>query len=228
MTVGNPFHYSIGTIFINHYNYGMNPFVSGLLAGYGIAVPVGAIAVLIIEAGLRRGFPAGFAAGAGAATADLIYALAAALTGQALALALQPFATQLRLVSALVLVGLGSWGLYRTVRAGRNNPLTTQPLAQPESASLLRIYIQFVGLTLLNPLTIAYFSALILGSSAALPGWSVRGLFVAGAGLASLSWQSLLAGVGALGHRHFSPGMRLATSLAGNLIVIGLGIRMLL
>ena len=31
-------------------------FVAGVVAGYGIAIPVGAIAVLIVETGLRRGF----------------------------------------------------------------------------------------------------------------------------------------------------------------------------
>ena len=31
-------------------------FVAGVAAGYGIAIPVGAIAILIMETGLRRGF----------------------------------------------------------------------------------------------------------------------------------------------------------------------------
>jgi arginine exporter protein ArgO len=39
-------------------------FIRGLLAGYGIAIPVGAIAVLIMDTGMRRGFRHGFAAGA--------------------------------------------------------------------------------------------------------------------------------------------------------------------
>ena len=55
----------------------MTAFFEGALAGYGIAIPVGAIAVLIIEISLRQGFRSGFMAGAGAATADLIYAAVA-------------------------------------------------------------------------------------------------------------------------------------------------------
>ncbi len=42
----------------------MTPFVEGLIAGYGIAIPVGAIAILIVEMGLRCGFRVGFMAGA--------------------------------------------------------------------------------------------------------------------------------------------------------------------
>jgi hypothetical protein len=49
-------------------------FWDGVLAGYGIAIPVGAIAVLIIDVSIRRGLAIGMQAGAGAATADLIYA----------------------------------------------------------------------------------------------------------------------------------------------------------
>jgi threonine/homoserine/homoserine lactone efflux protein len=201
----------------------MDIFLQGVLAGYGIAIPVGAIAILIIETGLRLGFWAGFAAGAGAATADLLYATLAAVTGQALSDALTPYAGGLRIASALVLIGLGGWGLWQLQRtpggaAARSALLAERP---PE------IYVRFVGLTLLNPLTITYFAALILGGSAEIPDWSGRLIFVIGAALASLSWQSLLAATGALGHRHLSPRLRKGTSLLGNLIVVGLGVKML-
>jgi threonine/homoserine/homoserine lactone efflux protein len=74
----------------------VTPFWEGVLAGYGIAIPVGAIAILIVDTGLRRGFTVGFMAGAGAAAADFIYASLAALTGEALASLLTPYATALR------------------------------------------------------------------------------------------------------------------------------------
>jgi len=40
-------------------------FVAGALAGWAIAIPVGAIAVLIVEIGIRRGFRLAAAASAG-------------------------------------------------------------------------------------------------------------------------------------------------------------------
>ena len=52
--------------------------------------------------------------------------------------------------------------------------------------------------------------------------------FVAGAGVASLSWQTLLAGVGSLGHRRLSPRIQMLSSVIGNLVVIGFGARILL
>jgi arginine exporter protein ArgO len=94
------------------------------------------------------------------------------------------------------------------------------------AGSGLRTYGRFVGLTLLNPLTVTYFAALILGGGTGGARWEGRALFVLGAALASLSWQSLLAGLGALAHRRLPAAMRQVTSLVGNLIVIGLGIRL--
>ena len=47
--------------------------LAGIFAGYAIAVPVGVIAVLIIETGMAGGLRRGLAAGAGAATVDLVY-----------------------------------------------------------------------------------------------------------------------------------------------------------
>lgn len=86
---------------------------------------------------------------------------------------------------------------------------------------------------MLNPLTIVYFGSLILGSDASLTGSGLatpldKGLFVLGAGLASLSWQTLLAGFGALARRSLPRRGQLLLSAVGNLIVIGLGVRILL
>lgn len=185
---------------------------------------MGAIAILIVDMGLRRGFGLGFMAGAGAAAADLFYASIAAAAGEVLANALEPFAVALRITSALVLFALGSYGLWGTRRrASRETPHPS------DTRGHWRTFSQFVGLTLLNPLTIAYFSALILGRDA---GTTItigeRALFVVGAGLASLSWQTLLAGLGAVAHRHMTLRFQVLTSVVGNLVVLGLGARILL
>jgi threonine/homoserine/homoserine lactone efflux protein len=202
----------------------LGAFWEGILAGYGIAIPVGAIAILIVDVGLRHGFGLGFMAGAGAAAADFTYASLAAIAGEALAAVLTPFAVPLRVASALVLFGFGGYGLWQVRRA--TSPEMTKPAF---SYGHLRTFGQFLGLTLLNPLTIAYFSALILGRHAGATTTSrEQVLFVVGAGLASLSWQTVLAGVGALAHQHMSSRFQVSASVVGNLVVIGLGVRILL
>ncbi len=201
-----------------------SPFISGALAGYAIAIPVGAISILIFETGLRRGLWPGLAAGTGTATADGIFATIAAVLGTTLVTILAPVATLLKWGSALFLIGLGIiglWTLYKIWRAGANLP-------DPPLTGVGRTYLSLLGLTLLNPTTIAYFAALILGMNVA--GHLDNGervLFVLGAFLASWSWQSVLAILGALLHKHLSPNFRHITSLVGNCMIIALGIQVL-
>lgn len=203
----------------------MNSFVIGLLAGYGIAIPVGAVAILIFQTALTRGFVLGFFAGAGAATADLLYALLAALAGQALSNALAPYGNTLKIVSALVLGGVGIYGLRQAtqnthVGAGVR-PAPTMPITSP-----LVTYAQFLGITLLNPLTIAYFAALILGQqSANALNTAGRVWFVAGAGIASLSWQTFLAVLGHWAGKIFSLRAQRAIGFLGNGIILLLAVQ---
>jgi len=199
-------------------------FWEGVIAGLGVAVPVGAIAVLIVAVGLRCGFQSGFMAGAGVASADFFYAGVAALTGEALALALSPYKDVLGLISARLLFGIGGFGLWR-VRKTSTPGGAKQILIQGR----LRVYAQFLGLTLINPLTIVYFSALILSREVSyVVTFGGRAAFVVGAGLASLSWQTLLAALGAAARKNLSPRFQLLASLLGNMVVIGFGLRIML
>jgi threonine/homoserine/homoserine lactone efflux protein len=197
-------------------------FLEGLAAGYGIAIPVGAVAILIVNTALGSGFRLGFMAGAGAATADLIYAGLAVLAGGGLASALAPMALPVRVVGGVALIALAFWGLG----AGRRTPLTSA--AEDRTGRAGPVYLRFVALTLLNPLTILYFAAYILGRQpGAQAGAAAAAAFVLGAGLASLSWQTLLAAIGGLARRRITPRFRTVAVAVGNLIVLALGIRIL-
>jgi threonine/homoserine/homoserine lactone efflux protein len=199
-------------------------FLEGALAGYGIAIPVGAVAILIVNTAIGCGFPTGFMAGAGAATADFAYALVASAAGAALAALLEPFSAPLRTVSGLVLIGLAAVGL-----AGVRRAMEAEE-GQVGACSPLRMYARFVGITLINPLTVVYFTAFILGRGTAGLAQTPLAMaaFVLGAGLASLSWQTLLAALGGVVGRHLTPRFRGLATVAGNLLVLGLGAHVLL
>ena len=201
-----------------------NAFLSGIIAGYGIAIPVGPISILIIELGLRRGFRIALSAGAGAASADLIYATIAALAGSFLVSVLAPFALILRVGSALGLIAMGAWFLYH----GRNlSDRTHTPRSEPTNCP--RTYGMVLGLTLLNPVTVTYFTTLILGMGANSSQSSLNSvMFVSGAFLASLSWQSLLASISGIAHKRLSANVQLVTFTIGNLVIIALGVAILL
>lgn len=126
--------------------------LSGLAAGYGIAIPVGAVALLIVGTSIRCGFACGF------------------------------------------------------------------------SAELVGTYARFVALTVINPLTVVYFTAPVLGSGVAVGGVAHIATFAVGAFIASLSWQTVLVAVGAFGRRGLSPRARVGALVAGNLLILGLAL----
>jgi arginine exporter protein ArgO len=198
-------------------------FLSGVFAGYGIAIPVGPIAILILELGLRRGFRVALSAGAGAASADLIYATVAALAGTLLASLLQPFAPILRAGSAVALITLGVWLLYH---GRKRSDRTHKPRLRTTSCP--QTYGMFLGLTLLNPVTVTYFTTLILGMQSFSSSSANVILFISGTFIASFSWQSFLASISGLVHKHISAKLQLTTFMVGNFVIIGFGVAILL
>jgi len=197
--------------------------VAGLLAGYGVAVPVGAISILLIGLTARTGLRIGAAAALGVATADGVYATAAVLGGAALARLIEPVATPLRWVAAAVLVGLAARTAVTAIRAHRS-------LAPRRERAGLdtpgRAYLGLLGLTLLNPTTIVYFGALVLGRQASSPlSPSGEVLFVVAALAASASWQLLVAGGGSLvGRLLAGPTGRLVTALLSSAVIVLLAV----
>ncbi|MGW7047111.1 LysE family transporter [Streptomyces avermitilis] len=202
--------------------------VAGLLAGYGIAVPVGAVATYLVSLTARTSLRTGVCAALGVATADGLYALVAALGGSALAAALQPVLVPLRWTSGLVLIALAVRGATAAVRHHRSPRHAAAARQTPPSPA--RAYLGLLGITLLNPTTVIYFAALVLGSRAAqavLP--LEQGVFVLAAFVASASWQVLLAGGGALLGRALTGRRgRLVTALLSSAVILGLAVRMLM
>jgi arginine exporter protein ArgO len=202
----------------------MDAFTTGVLAGYGIAIPVGAIAVLIVEVGIRCGFRCAFFAGAGAATADLLYAALAVTGGAALARTAQSVDDPLRIVSAVVLVAIALIGFRRVGKAQESIQIEF-----PDRRELAGTYARFVGLTIINPTTIVYFAAVIVGLGIANEMSVTEGvLFVAGAFLASLSWQTMLAGVGAFAGDRLGARARTFAIIAGNILILAFAVVILL
>ncbi|MEV0429112.1 LysE family transporter [Micromonospora sp. NPDC049836] len=203
-------------------------FLAGLVAGYGVAVPVGAIAVLILGLSARTGFRVGAAAALAVATADGIYAAVAAFGGAGLAGVIAPVAGPLRIVAALVLLGLAGHGLWRAWSA------RTREVAEAPAGRGLhspgRAYAVLLALTLLNPATVVYFAALVLGrQDTADPDAATAALFAAGAFLASASWQLLVAGGGTMVGRVLAGARgRLVTGLVSSALIATLAIVTLL
>ena len=111
----------------------------------------------------------------------------------------------------------------RTCWVGRATP--AGEVATPNRAELVRTFGKFLGLTIINPLTVVYFTVFVVGLGIADTLRPLEAIvFVAGAFAASLSWQTLLAGIGATARRRLPAGFRLGATIAGNLIVLALAV----
>lgn len=202
----------------------MSALIDGLVAGYGIAIPLGAISVLIVSRSIDEGFRSGFAAGVGTATVDALCAALVVFAGLMVSSLLSPIAGPLTLLGGALLILMGAYGIWKVRKAPEDE--APRPV---RNGSDWRTYFQFIGLTIVNPFTAIYFLALIMGGSTE---WILStvdcAMFVVGVTLASLSWQTLLAGAGALARKRLSGRLKMATVLIGNAIVVLLGVDLLL
>ena len=193
----------------------MSSFVTGLIAGFAIAMPPGAVTSLIVRIGLQRGFRSALAAGWGTATVDGVYSVVAVLAGAAIVPLLGAADAPLRIVTGLVLVGLGVRGI---VSARHDAPSA----GSPDARDLVATYLRFIAITMVNPATLAYFVAIAFGFAGSV--LSDAGAFIAGVFAASLSWHAALALMSGSLHGRLGPAARGALAAVANGVVIALGV----
>jgi arginine exporter protein ArgO len=87
-----------------------------------------------------------------------------------------------------------------------------------------RAYLLVLGLTAINPMTVTYFAALVLGLTALAEDPGSRLVFGVSAFIASLAWQSVVAGIGAIVHHTASARVRTLTSILGSVIVLAFAV----
>lgn len=166
--------------------------IAALLIGFGlgasVAAQLGPMSLLAIRSTLRSGIGVGLAIGAGIAVVDTLYAAAGA-AGAGAILSFEPVRLIAGIVGAAVLVYLGArtlWSAFR-IRLGGE---TGEELATPR-----RAFVVALGATASNPLTIASWAAVFAAASTAgaAEGAAVFAL-LAGVGLGSLAWMTVLTG----------------------------------
>lgn len=136
-------------------------FLKGLLLGFSVAAPVGPIGLLCVRRSLQDGAAHGFATGLGAAIADTIYGLIAALGLTFISSLLIENAESIRIFGGLLLFFFGLKIFF------------TKPIAQNiefKRKSIKGAFLSSFLLTATNPLTILFFTvamtSLGLGSTA--------------------------------------------------------------
>jgi threonine/homoserine/homoserine lactone efflux protein len=199
---------------------------SGLLAGWGIALPLGAVAALLLAEGMTRGFARGWPGAVAVAAVDVAYCALALSVGAAAATVVARYDPWPVVVGGVALVVIAAVGTVRASAPQRTAAVDGRPEGGSELSSGRRRFALFFGLTAVNPATLVYFAALAVAVAPSTP--ATTGAFVTGVGVASASWQLALVAVGATVRGRATPRTRYVTTLVGNAIVALLGVAMVI
>ncbi len=162
--------------------------LGGLLLGFMAAVPVGPVGLLVVQRTLRENRISGYAAGLGAAAADLTYSFVALLGLRLVQAVLDRQDGWFGILGGLLLVGYGIRTFLERPRIGE---------VKVRFTGLLGAFASTFLLTVANPLNVALFAGLF--TSSGLMGLATgRGsaiLLAFCVGLGALSWWMILTSV---------------------------------
>jgi threonine/homoserine/homoserine lactone efflux protein len=197
--------------------------MAGATMGLLVAMPFGPVSLVCVRCSLAHGPRFGTAAGLGAASAQGVFATVAVTGSDALAASLMHWSGAVRVISALILVGLGLRLLFaRPARPGAE--------LRPAGRSMTVTYASTLSLAVSNPMTLLPYLALVSGAGATAPGgtalsaWSIPGVMLGSAG-----WYAALSQGMWLLRRHLKPGiLQPLNVVAGGMLVcfgvfLGLG-----
>lgn len=214
----------------------MTPALAGAAAGLGVAMPMGAMSVLLLQEAMRHRRTA-MAAATGVAVVDLGYAALATAVGPWVASHISPVEAWVRLASAAILLAIAAHGLAGARETppdavtGADDPAAPAaagPAAAGRTVTGLRparTFARYVALTAINPTTALYFAALTTAQGATLGSGPAGAAFLVGVGVASLLWQQSLVALGSLAGARISATARVWTFRLGYGLVAAYALR---
>ena len=196
----------------------MTALLVGFGAGFMVSMQLGPLSLFLIRSTLRGTLAVGLAIGAGIAVVDALYAAAGA-AGAAPVLSIESVRMVFGIVGATVLVALGArtlWSAFRVRLGGESDE---------EVASPRRAFTTSLAATASNPLTIASWAAVFAAASTAgvANSTDTAVAFVAGVGLGSMAWVTILAVGVALARKRVGPRLLTTLDAAAGTAIIGFG-----
>jgi len=199
-------------------------FTIGFLAGLALAIPVGPMAILLVNTTISRGLRHGVVGALGMATVDGVYALAVFVIGGIIASALTSLKLVFALVGAAILLFLGVQTLYKNLQLLGKTDLPTN--VANEKSSVAKTFGTFVAATVVNPPTALYFLAIApnVANMGFELSFSTATIFALAVLIGSLIWQEALVFVGLAVRGITSNRFRVWLGLLGGLLIIGLAL----
>lgn len=213
----------------------MNPLLvsialAGIAAGLGVAMPLGAIGILIVREGILHGFARAACAALAVGVVDTAYCAVALLAGGAIAPLITVWDGVPLYLSGAALVTLGVWQFLAALRPTPSAPAvaTGDRPTSDRYAGRWSTFVRFFGLTAINPLTLVYFIALANALATVTRTHTTSLVFIIAVGIASLGWQLILVGIGTIFGRAISPRNARVIGITASTVVIALGVGIIL
>ena len=155
--------------------------VGGVVLGFSIAAPIGPVNVAMIQRGLSQGFAGAFLLGLGSTLADLIYILLAYAGADPLSRF--AWARILLFAAGAVVLGWLGWGALRAAFVAPS----AAPVEKKEGRSA---FVSGVLITIVNPMTIAFWLGILSASLAARERgtWVLEALYIAALAAGCVLW----------------------------------------
>ncbi|MBX9830912.1 LysE family translocator [Candidatus Babeliales bacterium] len=197
-------------------------FFKSLVIGFSIAAPVGPIGMLCIRRTLSQGLQAGIFSGLGAAVADALYGLVAALGLASVSSFLLGYQNFLASFGGLFLLFLGA-KTFCAQPAAANAATSAKP-------GLLSAFVTTFFLTITNPMTILSFVAIIasFGIPTTANSYLPALILVVGVFFGSVAWWLFLCSAAALARTKVDAARLQVINKISGIIIIGFGSYILL
>jgi threonine/homoserine/homoserine lactone efflux protein len=199
-------------------------FAFGFAAGLALAIPVGPMAIMLINTTMSRGWRHGVLGALAMAVIDFSYALVVFLVGALIANFLSDWGVLLSLIGAAILIALGTQTLIRNIVLLKKPD--NQDMTSMTNGSHRKTFVTFAGATALNPPTALYFLAIAptLSGLSSDTGLAPAIIFAGGVFVGSIIWQEGLALAG-LGLRSLTTNkVRAIVGTVGGALIIVLAI----
>ena len=204
----------------------MEIFVSGVLAGLALAIPLGPMAILLISTTIKHGRKTGVFGALAMASVDFSYAAIVFAFGKVVISFLNDWIFPLRVLGSLILLYVG---VKIFVDARRSSKINSPDLSNSPT-SKLKTYAKFFGLTVLNPATAFYFFGITPSVAVMSQGTGLLSIayFAIGVFLGSIVWQLSLVVAANLTKSFTNAKVQHRIQYAGALLIVALAIGLLI
>jgi threonine/homoserine/homoserine lactone efflux protein len=202
-------------------------FVIGFFAGLALAIPVGPMAIMLINTTLEKGWRHGVAGASAMATVDFLYALTVFLLGSAIASFFADWGQLLSQIGALILLALGVIMLVQNIDLMRSN--STEISEAKSGKTALKTFGLFAFATAVNPPTALFFLGIApsVAQHASSNTLIYAFTFAIGVFVGSVIWQQVLALAGSALRKFAQRKVRIFFGLIGGVLIVLLALALL-